>query len=267
MAQQNPLPPVGLCTLAQLSNPYRNAFRQGRAHHLPGQVLPAQPDWFMQWVMFPFMLMYGAPVALLVPVTIGQTLDDPASWGRMAQRIMRMDLGEQLLMTGLILLLVLLLGYHAAQAWHLAQSFGRTWQVRRLRRRGACGYGLVLLPDAIVGRLIDNQDWRHNCLWIPREAVVQVAWQKVKEEGAKRSHWVYRTRLCYRLTGQRANPKHDRHRWLTLPGNLVQFSEVHTTALAQSPPQTEARRPTASLYSREEDWLLFQTLLVWWQQE
>ncbi|ACA99186.1 hypothetical protein SYNPCC7002_A1187 [Picosynechococcus sp. PCC 7002] len=104
----------------------------------------------------------------------------------------------------------------------------------RLLHLYGLGYGPIVLPylallsiaqtergrlrnGAVVpwagGRLIDNLG-RHNCLWLPRQAIADIAWHRMREEGAKRSYWVNRTRICY------VSAKGKKH-WLTLEGRIV----------------------------------------------
>lgn len=137
----------------------------------------------------------------------------------------------------LLLLLGVLVGYCLNQAWVLAQSFYRTWQVSRMRRRREQGFGIVLLSHTMLGRLVDNLG-RHNCLWLPRQAIADITWQQMREEGAKRSRWVHRTRICYlSATGDPT--------WLTLRGDIVQIGE-----LSGNPKRDRA---------------LYETLIAWWK--
>lgn len=238
MPPPNSFPPAGLCALSALPEPYQTAFRLGTAHCLPGQFLPAQTDWFLQIFMLPFTLMYASPLLVLGPGLLYQALYQPAGYRRFWQTLRQQSL-VQVGLTGLLLLLIgVLIGYCTYQAWELAQFFYRTWQAARMRRRHEQGYGVVLLSHAMVGRLVDNLG-RHNCLWLPRSAIAKVAWQQVREEGAKRSRWVYRTRLCYvSATGE--------HCWLTLKGTIVQLGY-----------------PTGD---QRGDRALYETLLAWWQE-
>ena len=236
----NPFPPAGICSLSALPDPYQTAFRLGSAHHLPGEFLPANPDWFIQIVLLPFTLMYAAPIATLGPWLVVQAVRQPASYLQFFSRVMAIaQTPLQVAFTGLLFLVVVtLVAYCTWQAWDLALSFYRTWRIARMRKTKGYGYGLVLLPHAIAGRLINNFDWRHNCLWLPREAIAQIVWQEIREEGAKRSYWVYRTRICYvSATGN--------HHWLTLKGDIVR---VNTTAPV---PMTDRD--------------LYDTLFDWWQ--
>ncbi|MEO0870115.1 MAG: hypothetical protein AAFY17_17130, partial [Cyanobacteria bacterium J06642_11] len=159
----------------------------------------------------------------------------PGSYLRFWQTLMQQKLSERAMTLLLILLAGILILHCANQAWELAQSFYRTWHCSQLRRRSKASYGIVLLPDVMVARLIDNLG-RHNCLWLPQEALVNIAWQRMREEGAKHSRWVDRTRIGYIA----ANGK---HRWLTLKGNVVDLGAA----------------------AREEDRILYETLVDWWQ--
>ena len=237
----NTFPPPGLCTFSALPDPYKTAFRLGSAQHLPGQLLPAHADWFLQIVLLPFMLMYAAPILILGPWLIIQAVLEPGSYLEFLLRVQAVaQTPLQVAFTVLLLLLVVvLIGYCTWQAWDLAQSFYRTWQVSRMRKKGDYGYGLVLLSHAITGRLVNNFGWRHNCLWLPRAAIADIAWQEMREEGAKRTRWVYRTRICY------ASATGEKH-WLTLRGDTV--------------------RMNASALEAMGDRDLFDTLYDWWQQ-
>jgi hypothetical protein len=110
---------------------------------------------------------------------------------------------------------VVLIGVCSYQSWEMALSFYRTWQVSRMRRRGEQGYGVVLLSHAMVGRLVDNVGW-HNCLWLPKRAIAHIVWKEIREEGAKRSRWVYRTHIRY-ITAKGDSA------WLTLKGDMFQL--------------------------------------------
>lgn len=234
----NSFPPPGQCSFSALPDPYQTAFRLGSAHHLPGQFLPAHTDWFIQIALLPFMLIYGSPILTLGPSLILQTFRKPSSYGQLLAKVMQQT-PLQIAFTGLLLLLIIgLIGYCTYQAWEMAQSFYRTWHVSRLRKNREYGYGLVLLSHAMVGRLVDNLGW-HNCLWLPRQAIAHIAWQEMREEGAKHSRWVYRTRICY------VSAQGDQH-WLTLRGDTVRVD-------------TNAPVPM-----RDRD--LYDTLYNWWQQ-
>ncbi len=237
----NTFPSPGLCSFEALPDPYKTAFRLGSAQHLPGQFLPAHTDWFLQIVLLPFMLMYAAPILTLGPWLIIQAVREPGSYLEFFFKVQAVaQTPLQVAFTVLLLvLIVVLIGYCTWQAWDVAQSFYRTWQISRLRKKGDCGYGLVLLSHAMTGRLVNNFGWRHNCLWLPRAAIAHIAWQEMREEGAKRTHWVYRTRICYVSD---AGKQH----WLTLKGDIV---------------RTEPGVPIG-MSDRE----LFDTLHHWWQQ-
>lgn len=61
----------------------------------------------------------------------------------------------------------------------------------------------------------------------------------MREEGAKRSRWVHRTRICYvTATGD--------HQWLTLKGDIVQLGYAAG--------------------DKRGDRALYETLAAWWQQ-
>lgn len=233
----NSFPPPGCCSLAALPEPYQTAFRLGSAHHLPGQFLPAHTDWFIQIFLLPFMLMYGSPMLVLGPSLLLQAFRKPDSYWQFLAKVMQQT-PLQIAVTGLLLFLIIgLMGYCTYQAWEMAQSSYRTWHASRLRKNREYGYGLVLLSHAMVGRLIDNLG-RHNCLWLPRPAIAHIAWQEMREEGAKYTRWVYRTRICY-VSGQG-----DKH-WLTLRGDTV-------------------RADTGALVPMG-DRDLYDTLVEWWQ--
>ncbi|MGB3493202.1 MAG: hypothetical protein WBA57_10765, partial [Elainellaceae cyanobacterium] len=85
-----------------------------------------------------------------------------------------------------------------------------------MQRRSEHGFGLVLLERGLVARFIDNIDGR-NCIWLPREAIADIIWHRIREEGVKHSRWVYRTQLCYVAEHQGKRQK----RWLTLKGRMV----------------------------------------------
>lgn len=239
MPSSNSFPTAGLCSLTALPEPYQMAFRQGSAHHLPGKFLPAQTDWFIQFFMLPFIVLYASPLLLLAPALINQAIRQPGSYLRFGQRVMQqspLQIGLTLLLG---LLIVVLIAHCTYQAWDLAQSLYRTWHIRQMRQRGEHGYGLVLLSHAVVGRLVDNLG-RHNCLWLPRQAIADITWQRVREEGAKRSRWVDRTRISYvSATGEQ--------HWLTLRGEIVQLGY-------------------ASGDSRG-DRALYETLISWWKSQ
>ena len=238
MNSSNLLPSAGLYSLVALPEPYQTAFRQGSAHHLPGQFLPAKTDWFIQIALLPFTLMYALPILTLGPSLLHHAIRQPQSYVRFWQVLTQQDLPELGMMLILFLLAALLIGHCADRAWDQAQSFYRTWHCSRLRRRAEEGYGVVLLPDAIVGRLLDNLG-RRNCLWLPKQSIAKIVWQRMREEGAKRSRWVNRTRICY----VSANGKHQ---WLTLKGDVVDLGYA-------------AHEPMS-------DRALYETLMDWWQE-
>ncbi len=209
-------PPSGLCSLQDLPDPYQFAFRQGSAHHLPGQFLPVEIDWFTQILLLPFWLMYALPPITLPLGFLNQLVREPESYVRYFQIIRQQNTGEMALMVGLLGLGGVLLVYCAWIAWDGGSSFVRTWQAHQLQRRGEHGFGLVLLERGLVARFIDNIDGR-NCIWLPREAIADIIWHRIREEGAKHSRWVYRTQLCYVAEHQGKRQK----RWLTLKGRMV----------------------------------------------
>ncbi|WP_072620327.1 hypothetical protein [Spirulina major] len=211
-------PPPGLCSLQTLPDPYQLAFRQGSAHYLPGQFLPVNVDWFTQILLLPlWLLIYALPPLTLPIAFINQWIRAPESYGRFFRTVQQQNAVETAIMVGLFGLIGVLLVYSAWVAWDAGSSFVRTWQAHRWQRRGDHGFGLVLLEQGLVARLIDNLDG-YNCLWLPRDAIADILWQRIREEGAKRSRWVYRTRLCYVTTDQ-GKPQ---TRWLTLKGYFVQ---------------------------------------------
>lgn len=227
--------PPGLCSLQNLLEPYQLAFRQGSAHHLPGQFLPVEVDWFVQICLLPFWLMYALPV-----LTLPLVLFNPNNYGRFFQVVRQQSIGETALMMGLLGLTGILLAYCAWMAWDGGSSCVRTWQAHQLQRRNEHGFGIVLLEQGVVARLIDNIDG-HNCLWLPRESIEDIMWQRIREEGAKHSRWVYRTRLCYVTEHQGKQQK----RWLTLKGHMVKTGY----------PTGDSRGDRA----------LFDQLYAWWQ--
>ena len=235
----NTFPAAGVCALSALPDPYKTAFRLGSAHHLPGQFLPAHTDWFMQIVFLPFMLMYAFPILTFGPWLLIQAVRQPGSYWQFLGKVFQQTPLQIALTALLVLLVIVLIGHCTYQAWDLAQSFYRTWHISQMRKKREYGYGLVLLSHAITGRLVDNCGWRHNCLWLPRPAIAHIAWQKMREEGAKHARWVYRTRICYvSATG-------DKH-WLTLKGDIVRVDTGAPVAM--------------------NDRDLHDTLHDWWQQ-
>ncbi|RZM78916.1 hypothetical protein [Leptolyngbya iicbica] len=236
----NTFPPPGICSFAALPDPYRTAFRMGSAQHLPGQFLPAHTDWFLQIVFLPFMLLYASPTLILGPWLITQAVNEPGSYLQFLSKIRAVaQTPLQVALTGLLFLVLAgSIAYSTWQAWDLALSFCRTWKISRLRKNREYGYGLVLLSHALAGRLVNNLDWCHNCLWLPRAAIAHIAWQEMREEGAKHIRRVYRTRICYvSATGEKC--------WLTLQGNVVRADIYSPTAMS--------------------DRDLYDTLHHWWQ--
>jgi hypothetical protein len=213
-------PPPGLCSLQALPDPYQWAFRQGSAHHLPGQFLPVDVDWFTQILLLPLWLIYALPPLTLPIAFVNQWVRAPESYGRFFRTVQQQNAVETAIMVGLFGLIGVLLVYSAWVAWDAGSSFVRTWQAHQWQRRGDHGFGLVLLDWGLVARLIDNLDG-HNCLWLPRDAIADILWQRIREEGAKHSRWVYRTRLCY-VTTHQGKPQ---TRWLTLEGHRVKIDD------------------------------------------
>ena len=241
MRKLNTTPPSpGLCFLQNLPDPYQTAFRQGSAQHLPGEFLPVEVDWFSQVFMLPFGLMYALPPISIPVVFVIQLVQKPESFRRIYDTIKAQSLGEMAFTIGLLLLIVLLLVYCAWIAWDLCSSFVRTWQASRSQRRDEQCFGLVMLERGLVARLIDNIESR-NCLWLPREAIANILWQEMREEGAKRSRWVYRTRLCY-VTERRGK---EEKRWLTLKGHMLKTGHP--------------------IGDTQGDRVLFDRLNEWWQ--
>jgi hypothetical protein len=168
-------------------------------------------DWFTQIFLLPFWLMYALP-----PLTLSLVLFNPKNYGRFFQIVRQQNVGETALMVGLFGVLSVLMGYLTWMAFDGGSSFVRTWQAHQLQRRNEHGFGLVLLEHGIAARLIGNIEG-HNCFWLPQEAIADIIWQRIREEGAKHSRWVYRTRLCY-VKEQRGKQQKC---WLTLRGDMV----------------------------------------------
>ncbi|MEM6502066.1 MAG: hypothetical protein AAF685_09540 [Cyanobacteria bacterium P01_C01_bin.89] len=239
------LPQPGLCSFQQLPDPYRFAFQQGSAHHLPGQFLPAEVDWFSQIFMLPFWLIYALPPLIMLPALLSEVVLQSEGYTRFLQAISRQSLGENALTLGLFVLCGGLLIYSAWFAWDGGSSFVRTWQAHRLQKCGDHGFGLVLLERGIIARLIDNIDGR-NCIWLPREAIADILWHRGREEGAKHSRWVYRTQLCY-ITEHRGKPQ---KRWIKLKGSMV---------------KTGIPIENSSVRDSRGDRFLFEQLDHWWR--
>lgn len=231
------LHPVGWCLLTQLPEPYRHAFIDGTIHTVPGQFLPAEADVFVQVCLLPFFLLYAFVPLSLCLVLLYELLMQPERYRRFFDTVSHQSPLEIVLTFILALVIAVLLLYMALLAWDLSQSLFRTIQVVRTQRRGQHTFGLLLTDQALVGRLVDNVNGR-NCLWLPKAAIQNVYWQRIREEGAKHSRWVYRTRLFY------ITANGDRHS-LTLKGNMVQTGH-------------ESWRP-------ESDRALFDTLEQWWR--
>jgi hypothetical protein len=173
-------------------------------------------------------------------VTLPLVLFNPKNYDRFFEILRQQNARETALMMGLFGLLGVLLVYCAWIAFDLGSSFVRTWQAHQLQRHSKHGFGLVLLEGGLVARLIDNID-QHNCFWLPREAITDIIWQRMREEGAKHSRWVYRTQLGYITEHQRKQQK----RWLILKGHMVKMGD----------PTWDSKRDRA----------LFNQLYNWWQ--
>ena len=210
----NPL--CGLCSFQDFPELYQSAFLNDTAHKLPGAFLPVEVDWFVEIVTMPFWVIYALPPLTLPVACVLQFVQQPESYVRFFQIFRQQNVVEMALMLGLLALLGLLLIYCAWVSWNGASAFVRTWQAHQLQRRNRNGFGLVMLPDGLVARLIDNIDG-HNCFWFPREAIADIIWQRIREEGAKHSRWVYRTRVCYLSEHKGKTQKY----WLTLKGQMV----------------------------------------------
>lgn len=236
-------PPPGPCSLNALPDPYQLAFRQGSAHHLPGQFLPVEIEWFIQILMLPFCILYALPPISLALFLLNQLVQNPQSYSRFFAQVMAMSPGQIAFTVGLIVIAAALLVYCAWFAWGQGSAFGRTWQAHQQQRRKEHGFGMVLLERGLVARLIDNVEGWGNCLWIPREAIANIVWQQVREEGAKHSRWVFRTQVIY-LTEHRGKPQ---KRWLTLRGSLVKTGYMAGDSRG--------------------DRALFDTLYAWWQEK
>ena len=210
-----PLP--GLCSLQHLPEPCQSAFRRGSAHQLPGKFLPAKVDWFTQIFMLPFWLIYALPLLAIPPVFVNQLVNSPEEFVRISKILERQSVEENAFTLVLLIVCGVLLIYFAWIAWDGCSSFIRTWRAHQLQRRGEHGFGIVLMDRGLVARLIDNINGQ-NCIWLPQEVIADIFWQQVREEGAKHSRWVHRTRLCY-VTEHKGKPKKY---WLTLKGQIVQ---------------------------------------------
>ncbi|ANV83975.1 hypothetical protein AWQ21_06035 [Picosynechococcus sp. PCC 7003] len=171
---------------------------------------------------------------------MSQAIYQPDSYQRFWQTLTQQSLPELGFTLFLFLLVAVLIGYCTYLAWDLAQSFYRTWHCSQLRKRQEEGYGIVLLSHGLVGRVIDNLG-RHNCLWLPRQAIADIVWQRMREEGAKRSYWVNRTCICY-LSAK------GKKRWLTLRGDIVNLG-------CSSYGPTDDRADRA----------LYEALMDWWK--
>ncbi len=174
--------------------------------------MPAEVDWFTQILLLPLCLIYALP-PLTLPLVLVQK---PEDYRRFFQIVRQQTWVETVLMAGLFGLLGLLLVYCAWMAWDAGCSFVRTWQAHQWQRHHEHGFGLVLLERGVVARLIDNIEGR-NCFWLPREAIADIRWQRLREAGAKHSRWVYRTRLCYVTDNQGKRQQC----WLTLKGSTL----------------------------------------------
>ena len=200
----------GLCSFQALPEQYKIAFRQGFAHQLPGRFLPAVVNWGAQILHLPFWVMYSlppilVPIALLNPDSYSYSLD-----------LQHHDIWENLFLLGLIGLSGILILYCAWIAWDGGSSFVRTYQASQLKKNRKYGFGLVLSEEALVARLIDNIG-RHNCIWLPREAIADISWHKIREGEDKHSRCVYRTHICYVVKHRGKQKK----RWLILKDNML----------------------------------------------
>lgn len=167
-------------------------------------------------------------------------LFNPNQYGHLFQIVRQQTVGETTLMLGLFGLLGGLLLYCAWMAFDAGSSWVRTWQAHQWQRRHKHGFGIMLLDQGLAARLIDNIHG-YNCFWLPRDAIADILWQRIREEGAKHSRWVYRTQLCYIIEHQ-GNPQ---QRWITLEGRMVKLGY----------PSWDAKRDRA----------LFDRLYAWWK--
>ncbi len=235
--------PVGLCSFQDLPASYQKIFQQCTAHHLSENFLPAKVDWFTQVFLLPFSIMYALPPLTIPPVLLNQLIQEPESFSRFWRIIRQQNATENAFTLVLFVILGLLLVYCAWFAWNGCLSFVRTWQASQFRRRHRHGFGLVMLESGLVARLIDNiGDSRHNCFWLPREAIANVVWQRIREEGAKHSRWVYRTQICY----VKEHNGQQRKYWLTLKGYMFELEAVR--------------------YGEKGDRPLFDQLYDWWER-
>ncbi|MEM9245526.1 MAG: hypothetical protein AAGA67_07275, partial [Cyanobacteria bacterium P01_F01_bin.153] len=198
-----------------------------------------------QILMMPFWLIYALPLLMIPPVLLSELILQSENYTRFLQTINRQSLEENAFLLGLLVLCGVLVIYTGWIAWDGGSSFVRTWQAHRLQKRGQHGFGLVLLDRGVVARLVDNIDGR-NCIWLPREAIVKILWHRGREEGAKHSHWVYRTQLCY-VTEHRGKPK---KRWIKLKGSMV---------------KTRYPISNSSVGDSGGDRFLFEQLYKWWR--
>ncbi|MEM9246158.1 MAG: hypothetical protein AAGA67_10525, partial [Cyanobacteria bacterium P01_F01_bin.153] len=90
-----------MCSFQKLPDPYRFAFQQGSAHHLPGQFLPAEVDWFTQIFTLPFWLIYALPPLVVLPALLGEVVQQSEGYTRFLKAINRQSLGENALMLSL----------------------------------------------------------------------------------------------------------------------------------------------------------------------
>ncbi|OKH16864.1 hypothetical protein [[Limnothrix rosea] IAM M-220] len=242
MAKQDTTQPKdGLCTFQELPKPYQLAFQQGLVHELSGKFFPVEVDWFTQIFMLPFALIYALPPVLIPIALLNQLLFEPASYIRFFQIIRQQNAVETLLMLGLFSLLGALLIYCAWFAWHGCLSFVRTWQAHRFQKQGKYGFGMVLLEEGLVARLINNIDASHHCFWLPRETITNVIWHRIREEGARHSRWVNRTQIAYLKEHQGKQRKY----WLTLKAYMFKTGYLS--------------------WDEKGDRRLFEQLYRWWQ--
>jgi len=198
---------IGLCAFSFLPEPCQGAFVRGTIHEHKGQFLPADANLFVQFCLLPFCLIYGFVPLSLGSILLYELIVRPEGYWRFFQTVLQQELREILFTLVLFGILALLLVYVSGFAWEAGQSFVRAMQTWRSQKRGQHHFGLLITEQVMGGRLVDNIG-RHNCLWLPKSAVQNVSWQQIREVGARRSRWVYRTRLLY------INAEDNRH-WLT----------------------------------------------------
>lgn len=238
---QTTSPQPGLCSFKKLPEQYQLAFQEGLAHQLSGQFLPAEIDWFQQIFLMPFWLVYALP-----PMTLPIALLNPKSYARFLQIVRQQNAIENLFLLGLLALTGVLLVYCGWFAWSGCSSFVRTWQATQFQKHDRHGFGLALLAEGLVARLIDNID-TCNCIWLPREAIIDILWHEIREEGTKHSRWVYRTHICYVVKHRGKLQK----RWLVLRDHM--FHTGHPTG-------------AGSIGDSRGDRFIFEQLHNWWNK-